>query len=244
VEEMDLTGWRLASLDEFDELDRRRWVVRDQTYNDYEDSYLLAANVSVGFGRLRIQGKKEAVAGRNYTSGYLRSTAEHALPNYFRAEVRAKVPMEQGMWAAPLWFRPLDGSGGEIDLVETYGSERDAPKVHQTLHTDYGPNHRQVVAETPLARRGDPRGTGWRVYTIEKIPGEIRMYTDGVSTALWSSGDPGWFDRYFEAGKRWDMRINLQIGGEVGGLPDVTTDWSPERTALKVDYVKTWVRPQ
>ncbi|HYO39143.1 MAG TPA: glycoside hydrolase family 16 protein [Nocardioidaceae bacterium] len=242
AEPLDLTGWTPASVERFARFDTRRWTARDQTYSSNEASHLQAANVSVRSGSLRIQGRKEAVNGRAYTSGYVISTPSHALPDYFRAEVRAKVPMEQGMWAAPLWFRPLDGSGGEIDLVETYGSERGAPLVHQTLHAEYGPRHRQVVETTAMAAFADPRGTDWHVYTIEKVPGEIRMYTDGVPTAHWSSGDPEWFDRYFERGRSWDMRINLQIGGRVGGLPDRSTVWSSGRTTLTVDYVKTWVR--
>ena len=82
----------------------------------------------------------------------------------FRAEIRAKVPMEQGMWAAPLWFRPADGSGGEIDLVETLGSEADGPgrpRVHQTIHTDYGAGHDVSGHSYPFARLDDPAGTAW-----------------------------------------------------------------------------------
>ena len=144
------------------------------------------------------------------------------------------------MWAAPLWFRPADGSGGEIDLVETLGSERDQPRVHQTLHTDYGADHELVGAAYPFRKLGDPAGTGWHTYTVEKVPGSITMWVDGVQTAHWSTGDPGWFARYYDAPKRWDLRTNLQVGGSWGGPPDASTDWSPDRTAMLVDHVYVW----
>ena len=234
-------GWQPSLAENFDRLDGAVWNVRDQEANANEDSYLLARNVGVSDGLLRIQARRESAGGRGFTSGYLDTNHKYALPNYFRAEVRAKVPLEQGLWAAPLWLRPADYSGGEIDVVETYGSESARPVVHHTIHTEYGPGHATSARLAYLGPLGDPSGRGWHVYTVEKTPGLIRMWVDGRLTATWSSADPAWFDRYYEAGKSWHLRVNLQVGGEWGGLPDHTTDWRPERTALLVDYIRTWV---
>jgi hypothetical protein len=33
----------------------------------------------------------------------------------------------------------------------------------------------------------------------------------------------------------------MQIGGTWGGLPDSTTNWSPDDSAMQLDYIKTWV---
>lgn len=234
-------GWRAQLVEDFDAISTSRWNVRDNTYNSNEASYLLATNTTTENGVLRIQAKHQSVGGRTYTSGSLDTDGKYTLPNYFRVEIKAKVPMEQGMWAAPVWFRPADGTGGEIDLIETYGKDADNPLIVQTIHTDYTADHQQSARVTPYSRvGGDP--TAWHTYVIEKTPGTLVMWVDGVITATWTSGDPSWFDQYYEAGKRWNLRVNLQIGGSWGGLPDATTDWTPDRTAMQIDHIYTWVR--
>ncbi|WP_148575274.1 glycoside hydrolase family 16 protein [Nocardioides caldifontis] len=235
------SGWKVSFVEEFDRLDPRRWNRRHNTKHANEDSFLLQGNVRVHRGALRVQARKQRAGGRAYTSGYVDSIGKVSLPNYFVVKVRAKVPMEQGLWAAPLWLRPTDFSGGEIDLVETYGFER-RPLIHQTIHTDYGPGHRKSARPTPFERVGDRTGRKWHVYTVVKTPGRIVMKVDGKRTATWRTGSPSWFARYYEAGKRWSMRINLQVGGDYGGLPDRTTDWRRHRSTMSVDWVKVWTR--
>lgn len=238
----EVPGWKADLVDNFDSINTATWGVKNNTYADNENSYLLAKNVSAN-GTLRIQGKLESVGGRAYTSGYITSQGKYTLPNYFRAEVRARCPFEQGMWAAPLWFRPADGQGGELDLVETYGKYKG--KFNQTLHTEYGANHQQLSRSYAFA--SDP--LGWHTYTIEKVKGKTTMYMDGKVYLVVTSASPsdkfnavGWYDRLYEqTARRWDLRVNLQIGGSWGGLPDSTTDWSPDKTSMEIDYIKTWV---
>ncbi len=239
-----VTGWTQDLNESFDGIDQKIWDVRDGKANANEHSFLQAKNVSTAGGILRIQGKNESAGGRNYTSGYLDTNGKYSLPNYFRAEIRAKVPMEQGMWAAPLWLRPADFSGGEIDLLETYGKESARPKIHHTIHTDYGSGHEFSAKPAYYSVVDDATGTEWHTYVVEKRPGSITMWTDGVQTARWTQGDPSWFNQYYEANKRWELRVNLQIGGSWGGLPDATTDWSGDKTTMMVDYIRTWVPNQ
>jgi hypothetical protein len=240
--------WTLDLSDDFEQLDERVWTRKDKTYSSNEDSFLRAANCSIDDAgddghAVRLQARNETVRKWDrtwrYTSCYLTSEDKYSVPNYFRAQVRAKVPMEQGMWAAPLWFRPVDGSGGEIDLVETLGGES-RPVVSQTIHTEYGAAHQQASALYPFAKLDDATGTDWHTYTIEKLPGRITMWVDGVQTAEWTAQDPSWFAQYYETGKRWDLRVNLQVGGKWGGEPDSSTDWTPSSTALLVDRVRVW----
>ena len=245
----EVPGWSFRLAEDFATVDPKLWTLKDDTYSSNEDSFLSAANCSIDQAgadghALRLQGRKQLVRkwGRTwrYTSCYATTEGKYSLPDYFRAEVRARVPMEQGMWAAPLWFRPADDSGGEIDLVETLGSEAALPQVHQAIHTDYGRTHEQAAITHPFRLLDDPAGTSWHTYTIEKVPGRITMWVDDVQTAEWSGGDPLWFARYYDAGKRWNLRINLQIGGPWAGRPDATTDWSADRTAVLVDHVYVW----
>lgn len=233
-------GWRADMSEDFNSIAPSRWQVKDKTYSSNEESYLLARNTSVSNGVLRIQGKKEKVGGRNYTSGYIQTNGKYSVPNYFRAEVRAKVPFEQGMWAAPLWFRPTSGAG-EIDLVETYGNERNKPVLHQTIHTDYGSGHKQTSFSKPYSAVSKSSATDWHTYVIEKVRGRITMWVDGVKTSEFTPANTSWYNQYYETGKRWNMRVNLQIGGQWGGSPNSSTDWSGNKSAMQVDYIKTWV---
>lgn len=236
---LEVEGWELTFNDDFNSLDPQVWNVKNGTYMDHEDSHLWARNVSTADGVLRIQAKQETTTvgrtTRAYTSGYVETNGKFSVPNYFRAEIRARVPLEQGMWAAPLWFRPADGSGGEIDLIETYGNR--PTDYNHTIHTAYGAGRQQKHIGGKF--KTDP--LAWHVYTIEKTPGQIKMWVDGEHTATFKSGDPVWYDRYYEAGKRWNFRTNLQVGGVWGGLPDSTTDWTPSKTAMEVDYLRAWV---
>lgn len=232
-------AWKPDLVENFDSLSSR-WNVKNDTYASNESSYLLARNVTDTNGVLRIQGKPESAGGRSYTSGRVDTNNKYALPNYFRAEVRAKVPMEQGMWAAPLWFRPTGGASGEIDLLESYGTERNNPKVHQTIHTAYGADHKIVTTSTPYSKFTTTSPTQWHTYTIEKTPGHIRMWVDGYLTSDLSAASASWFNQYYESGLHWNLRVCLQIGGTYG-LPNSSTNWTGDNTAMQLDYIKTWV---
>ena len=235
------TGWRLDMSEDFDSLSPSRWNIKNNTYASNEDSYLLARNTSVRGGLLRIQGKLEKAGGRNYTSGYVDTIGKYSVPKYFRAEVRAKVPFEQGLWAAPLWFRPTTGGVGEIDIVETLGNERAKPTFHQTIHTEYGSSHKQASVTKPYTMVGNRSATDWHTYTIEKVPGRTTMWVDGVRTADFTPQNPSWYNAYYEKNLRWNLRVNMQIGGTWGGLPNSSTNWSPDKSAMQLDYIRTWV---
>jgi beta-glucanase (GH16 family) len=233
----DLPGWKLSMADEFDTFDTSRWVKYDQEAWGHEDSYVLARNATIDNGKLRLQAKPEEVGGRHWTTGEVTTRGKYSLPNYFRLEVRAKVPLEHGMWAAPIWFRPADGAAGEIDLVETYGVEQTQPYVHQTIHTDYGDAHKQTHIFTPFSRYPGA-ATDWHTYVIEKTPGQIVMWVDGIKSSTFNTSNTPWYDTYYEAGTRWSLRSSLQVGGSDDELPDATTDWS--KTSSYLDHVYTW----
>ncbi len=234
------SGWKLKMADEFSSMSTANWSVRNQSTNSNEKSYLTSSNVTIDNGSLRIQGKKQSMGGRSYTSGYVNSASKQALPNYFRVEIRAKVPLEMGMWAAPMWFRPTNNSGGEIDLLETYGADKQkfgSYHYHHTVHNAYGSGHQTNQKQGNIP--GDP--LGWHTYTIEKTAGQIAMFVDGKLTGTWKQGDPSWFNSIFESGKSWRMIMNLQIGGARGN-PDSTTNWAADKTAVLIDHVYTWTK--
>ena len=215
-------------------------------------------NVGVKDGNLVITARKESFKGDlasggsdkiyGWTSARIRTSGKFSRA-YGKIEVRAKLPLGQGIWPA-VWLLPdLEGnpygtwaSSGEIDLIETRGDQ--AGKVWQTLH--YGgqwPNNVNsgFVFNFPSA------GTiaDWHIYTLEWRAGEIRWLIDGVvtstKTAWWSSKAnppskdadlnpwPAPFDQPFYA------LINLAVGGNFGGDPDSST---PSTSQMLVDYIR------
>jgi beta-glucanase (GH16 family) len=198
-------------------------------------------NVTVSNGVLKMQAQPEQAKASNgntlnYTSGFMYSQNKYTLPNYFRAEVRCKVPWQDGLWPAPLWFRPNDQSDGEIDLVESIGREKNI--MHYTIHSGgYGSTHVQSGRSETLS---DP--SGWHTYVIEKTPNSIKMFRDGTQVGSWGPGDSAWNTAAFEnPSKRWALWSNLQIGGSWAQAPTANTNWAPDLTSMDIDYIKTWV---
>lgn len=212
------------------------------------NAYFRQENVSAVDGNLLIEGRLEDYGGRTYTSGDIRSynTLKWATPsNYFRAEIRAKVPMGMGMWAAPLWFRPVNSSGstvcGEIDLLETYGNQMPDPYAASAIHQCYDAQDRHRSEKIKYSSLPNPDPRAWHTYVIEKVPGSITTYVDGVQLAHFSSADATWYNTYFENPDiRWALRSNLQIGSNWAGYPDETTAWGTDDTKMYVDYIRVW----
>lgn len=236
----DPAGWATLWRDDFNSLNTKRWNVRERGEAPNQEALFLKRNVSVSDGLLRVQAKKETVSRWKYTAGYLDTNGKVALPDYFRLEIRAKVPWGKGLWPAPMWLRPADYSSGEIDVVETFGRAMPDPASHHTIHTSYGAGHEQVALVKKFRDLGSS-AWDWHTYRVEKTPGKIKMWVDGELAASYSSGEPSWFDRYYEAGKKWNLRVNFNVGGEWNGMPDSSTPWEDNPT-MKVDYIQAWSR--
>lgn len=238
---VDTTKWAIELADDFTSLNTANWNIRNNTYSSNESSYLLARNVSIENSVLRIQGKKESVGGRAYTSGYIDTLNKYIAPQYFRAEVRAKLPWQAGAWPAPLWFRidPTSYSNTEIDIIETVGSERTNPQWHQTVWRQWSPSIKYSTYG-PYSSLPVTDAYGWHTYTIEKTPGKIQMWIDGQATLSATSSSLNWFNTAFESGHGYNLRCNLQIGGSWPGEPDASTDWSGDNMAMFVDSIYVW----
>jgi beta-glucanase (GH16 family) len=240
--------WKLHMKEDFDAWNDARFTKFDDHVPPGTSTCLSADNVTVGNGMLRIAAKKEArCQGQPYTGGAIQSYGKVWTGKYFKAEVRAKVSQEQGIFAAPLWFRPgtaqgAGGVGGEIDLVEVLGAGTRAkfapPNFHTTLHSDYAIG-KNVTHKTDFGAGDD--GRQFHVYTVEKTPNGITFYFDGRFVAGWGCGDsgnerrPAWFASSFEESPEgWSIRIDNKVGGAWAGEPDRTTMWAtaPRSTSI------------
>jgi beta-glucanase (GH16 family) len=133
----DLPGCVLVWSDEFDgtEVDLSKWTLQlgDGTdvglppgWGNNELQYYQAENATVSGGLLTITAKEESVADYDYTSARMRSLGKGDW-TFGRMEMRAKMPIGQGLWPA-FWMLPSDSiygtwaASGEIDIVEYIGS--------------------------------------------------------------------------------------------------------------------------
>lgn len=245
-----LDGWSLVWQDEFDgaSLDAAKWSVQTGDgcdvdlcgWGNNELQWYQADNAAVAGGHLTITARRESAGGRDFTSARLR-TIDKGDWTYGRVDVRARLPIGQGLWPA-VWMLPTDevygtwAASGEIDIVELVGNEPN--RVHGTLH--YGgpfPANRNSGAPYSL-----PSGTfadAFHVFSVEWEEGEIRWYVDGrryQTQRQWSSTGgafPAPFDR------RFHLLINVAVGGNWPGNPDATTVF-PQ--TMVVDWVRVYQR--
>ena len=137
--------YQLVWADEFNgsSLDLTKWQPEIGTgcpnlcgWGNNELQYYRAENATVGGGQLTITARQQSFGGASYTSARLR-TKNQGDWTYGRFEMRAKLPVGQGIWPA-FWMLPTDNvygtwaASGEIDIMEYVGQDPD--RVLGTLH--------------------------------------------------------------------------------------------------------------
>ena len=249
---VDLPECVLVWSDEFDgtEVDPSNWTFQlgDGTevglpagWGNNELQYYRAENATVADGLLTIVAREESAGGLDYTSARLRSLGKGDW-TFGRMEMRAKMPIGQGLWPA-FWMLPSDSlyggwaASGEIDIVEYIGSRPD--RIFGTIH--YGrPFPFNVFSSTGYELAGATFHDNFHLFAIEWELGEIRWYVDDILFATrtwwWSSGGP--FPAPFDAD--FHLLLNLAVGGNLPGPPDATTLFPQE---LVVDYVRVYQLP-
>lgn len=245
------SGWVLTWSDEFDgpngsAPDATKWTAESggSGWGNNELEYYTARsqNVRVENGNLVIEGIKEKFVGpdgvqRDYTSARLK-TEGHFSQRYGRFEARIQVPSGQGAWPA-FWMLgdncAVKGwpACGEIDVMETAGSEADT--IVGSLH---GPGY--AGASLAAAYRL-PRGRfsdAFHTFAIEWEPQVVRFYVDDELYATRTPADvpdsnPWVYDHPFF------LLLNLAVGGNFAGHPNASTIF-PQR--MLVDYVRVFAR--
>ncbi len=236
-------GWDLMWTDEFNEaqVDTTKWnheVNGDGGGNNELQYYTKskANSYTVGGKYLVIKAIKQNYKGKFYTSARL-NTKKKADWTYGRFDIRAKTPVQQGVWPA-IWMLPTDWvygtwpQSGEIDIMESIGHQ---PKTcYGTIHFGQPWPNNSHLGDTIETKEGD-LSTAFHVYSVEWEPNEIRWYFDGelyntkkntdVSPQRWP------FDQSFH------MILNLAIGGEWPGPPDEATTFPKY---MFVDYVRVY----
>lgn len=209
-------------------------------WGNNESQYYREENAIVQNGMLRIVAKKESYKGYSYTSARIRSKDKRDW-TYCRVEVRAKMPIGKGLWAA-LWMMPTDNvyggwaASGEMDMVEYLGHEPN--KVHGTLHFGGSWPQNSSKGKEYVLNAGDFHNE-FHTFAYEWEEGDIRWYVDGELYQTlgegdwWSSG--GDFPAPFN--QKFHLIFNLAVGGNWPGHPDVSTTFPQE---FLIDYVRVY----
>lgn len=219
--------------------------------NTRDGSFNSMASAKFGTGPkktgLTIQARRTGAS--SYSSADIWTRGKFNVPNYFRAEVVAKVsPLVSGMWPAPLWFRP-DGAGeGEIDVMELWGKEALPRQAHHTLIKTPYAGESMVHHNVSWKTLGDTTGgEQMHTYTVEKTPGKMLMFIDGKLTATFLPGEAvqgttNWWNSIMEkATQKWYPRICFQVGPGTAGdhTGPVPASWTA--SDLYIDSLAFWV---
>ncbi|MCD1259685.1 carbohydrate binding domain-containing protein [Paenibacillus athensensis] len=252
--------WQLVWSDEFngETIDTSKWNVEDTgvVYNN-ELEYYSPNNARIikdgTISALELNARSESIQGRNYSSGKLTSKTKGDW-TYGKYVVRAKLPVQQGMWPA-IWMMPTDEfeqygpwpGSGEIDIMELTGPVASDPDhadqyprtVHGTLHFDMP---HASKSDSYMLPAGQTFADAYHEFALEWLPGVIRMYVDGhkyFETGDWGTkkdGQPEYYTYPAPFDRPFYMILNLAVGGDMPGSPkaDFVSDH------MYVDYVRVY----
>jgi beta-glucanase (GH16 family) len=205
-------GWTLVFSDEFDgkDLDTSKWTAAEDCWgggNQERQCYTARPeNVSVHDGALDLAARFERVTGpslplemrtadvrpadatKPFTSGKISTRGKFSL-TYGRIEVRAKLPVGQGVWPA-IWLLPEESlygpwpGSGEIDVMEAvnigvrcgscFGGVEN--NVYGTIHYGSNMHHQwqQKAFQLPKGTEAD-----WHTFGVEWSPDSISWSVNG-----------------------------------------------------------------
>ena len=251
VQQTSGSEWTLAWSDEFEgfgAVDTTKWTydIGNWGWGNKELQYYTVnrtENARREDGLLIIEARKNDM-GLPWTSARL-TTRGKVTFLYGKIEIRAKVPLGRGTWAAgwTLGDAYVDELSwpycGEIDILETVGYEMDTltgnGQAHATIHCGayYFKLGNQPTGILPVERIHQE----FHNYSIEWTPEGIRAfvdeqpyfeYTETSSALSWPYDQPQ------------NLILNLAMGGGWGGLMGV--DERLEKEQFIVDYVRVYER--
>jgi len=199
----------------------------------YTNSY---RNVFVSNGNLIIEARKESFSNFNYTSARL-TTQGKKFFKFGRIDIRAKLPIGQGIWPA-LWMlgSNINSVGwpacGETDIMELIGSI--PATVVGTMHWKNGSGIHDSDGDDYVLSSGD-FSQQFHVFSIEWTEDNIKWFVDDQLFLSASSYDTG--AEYYPFNADQFFIFNVAVGGNWPGSPDYTTVF-PQR--MFVDYVRVF----
>jgi Glycosyl hydrolases family 16/Calx-beta domain len=202
--------------------------------NNELEYYTNGDNVYLQSGKLFIEARVEVIGGKGFTSSRI-TTKNKKFFKFGRIDIRAKVPIGQGIWPA-LWMMPQENkyggwpSSGEIDMMELLGHE--PTKVYSTVHYGPGPGS-QNISRNKIA--ASPYSNEFHVYSMIWEQDKMQFLVDDVLFSTVNKPDIG--GNTYPFNETFFFIFNLAVGGNWPGSPDAST-YFPQW--LAVDYVRVF----
>lgn len=247
--EQSVPKWQLVWADEFDYSglpDPAKWGYDvgghgwgNQELQYYTDQRKENARVENGF--LVIEARREKWENRQYTSSRLISKNKGDW-TYGRFEIKAKLPVGHGTWAA-IWMLPSGvkygpwPNGGEIDIMEQVGF--DPQVVHASVHTKA--YHHSIGTEKSGQIEVRTAPTEFNVYVVEWTPEQIRGYVNQQQFFTFKNErltNPAADYAQWPFDEPFHLIVNIAVGGTWGGAQGVDQTIWPQR--MEVDYVRVY----
>jgi beta-glucanase (GH16 family) len=237
-------GYKLVWSDEFseNELNEDEWNYEtgtgDNGWGNNELEYYTSRpqNIFLSSGNLIIEARKEKYSGSDYTSTRITTQGKKEF-TYGRIDIRAKLPVDHGMWPA-LWM--LGGNissvgwpkSGEIDIMELIG--KNPKQVVGSFHWQKADGSEGTVNNSHTLSSGD-FSQKFHVFSLIWSRDSLKILVDDTPYAQasrqdLSNGTYPFDDPFF-------LIFNVAVGGDWPGPPDNTTDF-PQR--MFVDYVRVF----
>ncbi len=191
-------------------------------------------NSFISEGKLVIMARE---AGGSYTSARLKSIGLQEF-QFGRIDIRAKLPVDQGIWPA-VWMLganfPSVGwpACGEIDIVELVGSN--PRRVHGTIHFGNDPGQHQYTGQGVSIPFPNTFADEFHVFSIEWEENAIRWLLDDEE--YFSITPSNMNGQNYPFNQEFFFIMNIAVGGEWPGPPTENTTF-PEFMA--VDYVRVF----
>lgn len=241
--------------------DPAKWTFEQGFVRNNELQWYQPQNAVVGDGVLKITAKKEKVKNPNYQKGASswtksRKNAECTSSSlttkgkfdfrYGHLEVRAKVPVQPGAWAAA-WTLGTTmpwASCGEIDVMECYYSGGKPSLVANVIHGDdqewHGVSDGIVVPISELELRDPDWVNKFHIWTMDWDENFIDIKVDGetikrVDIRNLKNGKIGNYSNPFHLNQY--LLLNLAVSGSSSNKPK----WNKKKPMeYEVDYVRLY----
>lgn len=237
-------GYHLVWSDEFngEKLDENAWNYETGTgsngWGNNEREYYTSRpqNVFLSSGNLIIEARKEDYNGSEYTSARITTQKKREF-TYGRIDIRAKLPVDHGMWPA-LWMlgKNIASVGwpqcGEIDIMEVIGKY--PKRVVGSFHWKKADGSEGTVNDSHDLSSGE-FSQRFHVFSLLWNQDSLKILVDDIPYVKVLRQDltdgPYPFDDPFF------FIFNVAVGGNWPGPPDNTTQF-PQR--MFVDYVRVF----
>lgn len=204
--------------------------------NELENYTSRSENSFLSSGHLIIEARKEDYGGNHYTSARITTQGKQEF-TYGRIDIRAKLPVDQGLWPA-LWMLGSNISTvrwpecGETDIMELIG--KNPKQVVGSLHWKKADGSEGTYNNAHRLSSGD-FSDQFHVFSLFWSHDSLKIAVDDIIYTKASRQDLS--DGPYPFDKPFFLIFNVAVGGNWPGPPDDTTSF-PQR--MFVDYVRVF----